>query len=237
MGTVRLAGYTFDLDPSTASWGCNIKTYRGNTQGGEIIQVLRRELDDFSVTGYLSSRGLTPDKRYSRMLAFEKTMTTIMEYHVETGQSVRFDFPILGWTGKVFLKSYDGLSYNPHTSALSYRLNFEIDTGFNTLLSVAARDDLNQIADGVGWERNEYNTPNLDNWDDMLSALKTVVENAGSYDAYGASLYGELQKLRQEDDGFVSTNDGTVVVSVEGGTSSIIDGIRKGLNNATGGSF
>ena len=49
------------------------------------------------------------------------------------------------------------------------------------------------------------------------------MENSGSYDAYGASLYEQYEKIRQNDEGEVTTDDGVVRIETTGGTSSIVN--------------
>ena len=48
------------------------------------------------------------------------------------------------------------------------------------------------------------------------------MENSGSYDAYGASLYEQYEKIRQNDEGEVTTDDGVVRLEVSGGTSEMV---------------
>lgn len=221
MATARLGGYSFDIDPSTAKWGYELKTNKIQTKGGTVVQIIARNITDLTITGYLSSRGLTNETRFKRMEEFERQMQAIMEHHVQTGEPVTFYFPVLGWNGKVFLKSTSQFSYNPKVSAISYQLTFFVDTGFDTIKEIVATEALNDIQDGVGWTRSIYNTPDINSWDNMLKALKQVVENSGSYDAYGASLYDQLQKIEQND-ATVTTDDGAIRLEASGGTSSYV---------------
>lgn len=222
MATARLGNYAFGIDPSTAKWGYELKTNKIQTKGGTVVQIIARNIGDLTITGYLSARGLTNENRYQRMEEFQQKMADIMQYHVDTGNPVAFYFPVLGWNGKVFLKDVSKFSYSPKVAAISYQLTFFVDTGFDTIKEIVATDALNAIPDGVGWTRSVYNTPDTNNWEDMLKALKQVVENSGSYDAYGASLYEQYEKIRQNDDGEVTTDDGVVRLEVSGGTSEMV---------------
>lgn len=225
MATASLGGYSFDIDPSTAKWSYELNTNKIETYGGTVVQILSRNIGDLTITGYLSSKGLTNATRYDRMKEFERQMQSIMDYHVANNESVRFYFPILGWDGKVFLKNVSNLSYNPRVSAISYQLTMFVDTGFSTIQEAATTDALNTIQDGVGWTRNIYNTPDQDNWENTLQALKQVVENSGSYDAYGVSLYDQLQAIEENEAADTTEDDGTVQVNSDGGTSSIVNAI------------
>lgn len=222
MATARLGNYAFGIDPSTAKWGYELKTNKIQTKGGTVVQIIARNIGDLTITGYLSARGLTNENRYQRMEEFQQKMADIMQYHVDTGNPVTFYFPVLGWNGKVFLKDVSKFSYSPKVAAISYQLTFFVDTGFDTIKEIVATDALNAIPDGVGWTRSVYNTPDTNNWEDMLKALKQVVENSGSYDAYGVSLYEQYEKIRQNDDGEVTTDDGVVRLEVSGGTSEMV---------------
>lgn len=230
MATAKLGGYSFDIDPSTAKWSYVLNTNKTETYGGTVVQILSRNIGDLTITGYLSSKGLTNATRYDRMKEFERQMQAIMDYQVSNNSSVRFYFPILGWDGKVFLKNVSNLSYNPRVTAISYQLTMFVDTGFESIKETVASEALNSIQDGIGWTRNIYNTPDSDNWDNMLQALKQVVENSGSYDAYGVSLYDQLQKIEQNEAADTTTDDGSVQVSADGGTSSIVNAIWNGGN-------
>ena len=177
MATARLGNYAFGIDPSTAKWGYELKTNKIQTKGGTVVQIIARNIGDLTITGYLSARGLTNENRYQRMEEFQQKMADIMQYHVDTGNPVTFYFPVLGWNGKVFLKDVSKFSYSPKVAAISYQLTFFVDTGFDTIKEIVATDALNAIPDGVGWTRSVYNTPDTNNWEDMLKALKQVVEN------------------------------------------------------------
>lgn len=222
MATARLGSYAFGIDPSTAKWGYELKTNKIHTKGGTVVQIISRNISDLTITGYLSSRGLTNETRYQRMEEFQRRMADIMQYHVDTGNPVTFYFPVLGWNGKVFLKSVSNFSYSPKVAAVSYQLTFFVDTGFDSIKEIVATDALNSIQDGVGWTRSIYNTPDTGNWDDMLQALKQVVEYSGSYDAYGASLYEQYEKIKQNQAGEITTDDGVIRLEASGGTSSMV---------------
>lgn len=222
MATARLGNYAFGIDPSTAKWGYELKTNKIQTYGGTVVQIISRNISDLTITGYLSSRGLTNETRFARMEEFERQMQAIMQHHVDTGKPVDFYFPILGWNGKVFLKNVSNFTYSPKVSAVSYQLTFFVDTGFDTIKDIVATDALNSIPDGVGWTRSIYNTPDTNNWDNMLKALKQVVENSGSYDAYGVSLYDQLRAIEQNDQGEIGTDDGTIRLEVTGGTAAFV---------------
>ena len=53
MANMRIGGYTFDLDPSSASWGYSLRLNQTDTYGGRVIQVLGCSIDTMSIRGYV----------------------------------------------------------------------------------------------------------------------------------------------------------------------------------------
>lgn len=226
MANASVGGYVFDIDPSTATWTYSLKTKVTPTYGGRVVQVLRCNIENLSIGGYLTQshgqlgstirtvEGRTVqagtnvggyEYRFAQMKRFERDVRSIMEAQAESKEPMTFTYPILGWSGKVFLTGYDAVKYDVATTAVSYRLSFEVDSGFDEIVTTASSQGLDNIEDGVNWTRNEYNTPTTD-WDTVKQALKSALEAAGT-SATTESIYTYIEKIEAASTTSTTTTD------------------------------
>lgn len=226
MANASVGGYTFDIDPSTATWTYALKTKVTPTYGGRVVQVLRCNIEGLSVGGYLTQpRGVLDsgirtvegrtvsagtnvgdyDYRFAQMKRFERDVRAIMETQADGKEPMTFSYPVLGWSGKVFLVGYDAVKYDVATTAVSYRLSFEVDDGFDEIVTTVSSHGLDTLADGVNWTRNEYNTPTTD-WATVKQALKDALKDAGaSYQT--DSIYTYLTQIEAATKPTTTTDD------------------------------
>lgn len=196
MANAMIGGYTFDINPSTASWTYTLKTNSIDTYGGRVIQILYCRIDNLSVSGQLK---VSRDSRqWSEMERFEGSMKSIMASHAETHEPVKFRFDALDWEGDVFLTGYSNVEYSPSTSAVSYKLMFVVDSGFATIsqdVSDSEKTALGAIKSGVDYVRSVYNTPTVSSWEDVKSALKKAIGDSGNYSTESKSIYEYISEL------------------------------------------
>lgn len=224
MANARIGNYVFDINPSEASWTYRMNTASQDTYGGRVIQILSCRIEGMKVRGYITSRG-TAENQWSRMEEFERKVRDIMEWHAENKKPLRFSFPALDWEGEVYLTGYSDVKYDMKTSAVSYTLTMEVDSGFDTIKAHASSEGLDVIPDGVNWVRNEFNTPTSDSWETVKEALKKVLENAGTFDASNPpSIYQYIEELSSGEGGDGYSDDFvSVFQDVEGGSAALFD--------------
>jgi hypothetical protein len=236
MANASIGSYVFDIDPSSATWTYSLKTKAYQTYGGRVIQILRCNIENMTIGGYLSQlkgsssggirtvegRGVSGgsnvggfDYRYMQMKGFERDIRSIMESQAQSKEPWTFRYPILGWEGKVFLSGYDSVRYDVETSVVSYKLSFEVDSGFDSIIRAASSQGLESVQDGVNWTRNEYNTPSTA-WSTVKTALQSALKDAGSSAQIG-SIYEYIDKIGSTSSSSSGTNaTGTTSTDVTG---------------------
>lgn len=179
-------------------------------------------------------------QQWQGMRDFEEKVKTIMETHASIassgkGKSVpaKFRFSEVGWYGDVYLVGYNDVRYEPDIPAVRYTLKFEVAGGFDTIREAASSNGLENIADGVGWVRNVYNTPTM-SWESVKEALGNVIDDAGTHDASNPADF--LKYLEEAQSGSSDGNaDGAKNVDSDEGfigkMEKVIDGATKMHDN------
>jgi len=207
MAVISVGGYSFHILPNTASWtySMNIKSFE--TYGGRVTQLLACHIDRLSVDGYISQKGNSPSGsdplgQWQGMREFEHNVKSIMSFHEQQKSSVQFDFPEVGWSGNVWLMGYSDVKYEPDIPAVSYKLSFDVDYGFEEIAAAAGDYGLKNIPDGVGWVRSVYNTPNMRDWETYKEALAAILDDVGTFTASNPldfyKYYNEAKKSNEE---------------------------------------
>ena len=193
MANASIGGYTLDIDPSSAQWTYTLRTKSIDTYGGRVIQVLGCSIDSLAISGYLPPVKGGDSARWTKMEEFETKIRAIMQEQADSKSSVTFNYPVLDWNGKVFLTGYENVKYDVKTTAISYTLSFQVDSGFGAIKTAASSEGLDVIPDGVDWVRDVYNTPTA-SWDDVEKAFKEVMDSAGT-SIETESLYDYLSEI------------------------------------------
>ena len=204
MAAISVGGFTFYVEPSTASWQYKMNIKPFETYGGRVVQLLSCSIEAMSIEGHIRPKGWSSSRdrvsgsldinQWQGMRDFEDSVKSILAYHESTGESVYFNFPEVGWDGKVFLVDYSNVRYEPDVPAVTYTIRFEIDTGFEGIQQAAGDYGLQNIPDGVGWVRNVYNTPTTTSWETVKSALEDFIDDVGTFDASNpADFYAYLE--------------------------------------------
>lgn len=200
--------YSFHIQPDTASWEYAMYIKPFDTYDGRVVQLLACNVEGLTIEGYILPErgglekgpdGIVSDvaSQWIGMERFERQVKEIMAYHEEMhhssggGGSLTIDFDegdVLGWStsgekNTAFLVGYSDVRYEPDIPAVRYSLKFEIDSGFSGVPPAAGDEGMKNVPDGVGWVRNKYNTPEVDSWDKVKSAIEAIVDDAGTHDA------------------------------------------------------
>lgn len=194
MSLIKVGSFEFSIMPETAAWSYSMKINSIDTYGGRVVQFLNSSIDSLFVEGYIRpkrtgvSAGPQPYVGYDLdqwqgMREFEYNVKQIMLYHERSKSPVHFSFPEVGWDGMVFLTGYSDVRYDPGTPAVMYKLSFDIDSGFDSVMYSADSHGLENIPSGVGWVRSIYNTPQVGDWERAKKAVEKVVDDAGSFSA------------------------------------------------------
>lgn len=199
------SSFVFNIDPSEASWQYNMKVNSIDTYGGRVNQILSCNITGMRIGGYITQKG-AERRQWAKMEEFETKVTQIMEWQAANKKPCFFEFPALGWSGHIYLMNYSDVRYNPTTTAVSYSLSMEVDSGFEAIAIAVSeeRAALDNIQNGVNYIRSEYNYPNPDNWETVKKALEKVVEHGGEYgeesytDLYDAMLAVEKEMQEEE---------------------------------------
>ena len=200
MPNASIDGRLFDIDPSSASWTYTLNTKSFDTYGGRVVQILSRSVDSMSVSGYISSKGLTSETRWSRMEKFEHDVRQLMDKCCESGP-VMFRYPPLGWEGLVYVTGYSNVRYDVETSAVSYRLDMAVDDGFQEIRPMqsekVALSGLDAIPSGVNWVRGKYNTSGM-SWTEIYNALEKAIDAVGRGE-YTGQLYDYVEQIMESE--------------------------------------
>lgn len=231
MAAISVGGYRFDILPTTASWSYSMNIKPFDTYGGRVVQLLACHIDKLSVEGYISPKGNTasqsdPLGEWQGMREFEYNVKNIMAFHESSGRSVAFDFPEVGWSGNVFLTGYSDVRYEPDIPAVSYRLSFDVDYGFEGIAAAAGDYGLKNIPDGVGWVRNVYNTPLPEDWETYKKAIAAILDDVGTFSASNPlDFYAYLQEAEKE---------GSESKAASASASRVVAGATKAVDAAVG---
>lgn len=196
--------YTFEINPSSASIGYKLKVTSDKTYGGKVVQILNSSIDTITISGQITQKNKNTrewggtDCLIRNMEEFEDNITALMEYQVDTKDSVRLSFPALGWDANVFITSYGDVKYDTVCGVATYTIRMSVDTASAGLMEYAryAELDFDAIPDGVGWTYSIYNSPTI-GWDEVKGAMEKVLENAGTADEY-ASFFEALDAYLEE---------------------------------------
>lgn len=243
MAVISVGGYRFNILPNTASWSYSMDIKPIDTYGGRVVQLLACHIDNLSVEGYISPNGNAasqsdPLGQWQGMREFEYNVKSIMAYHESSHRSVQFDFPEVGWVGNVFLTGYSDVRYEPDIPAVSYRLSFDVDYGFDGIAAAAGDYGLKNIPDGVGWVRNVYNTPLPKDWETYKKAIAAILDDVGTFSASNPlDYYSYLQRAKDgefdEDDGKSKAVAGDIAAIAAESVSPAL-GVVKGFMESHG---
>lgn len=251
MPNMSIAGYTFNLDPNSASWTCRLNTRSFDTYGGRVVQILSSRVENLVITGYITSKqpgwAVLDDYQWGAMEEFESAIRAIMEDEVASNSPSHFLYPELGWDAEVYVSGYSNVEYNPKSSVVSYTLALTVDSGLDTLADgSAAASDFTKVKDGVNWVRTKYNTPSGDKAELALKALEKALNTLDEFDANNEPDFYKLldEVMKNPDDvgkkadtsGVGSADSAFASASASGDAVSLGDGGSYVCDNPTGGS-
>lgn len=150
----------FRTNPNSVTWEYNLKTRVEETYGGQVVQVLSANIDNLRVTAD-AGRGGWPYLE-SVALFFRDMLYDQREGRGEPGV---FRYPNRGWELKVFALNFPFKDSVPDILK-EFTLQFKVQEDVTGIVSSSLiESEMAKLSKGIGWERNEYNTPHLE-WND-----------------------------------------------------------------------
>lgn len=150
----------FRTNPNSITWEYNLKTNVEETYGGQVIQVLSTNIDNLRITADAGSGGWP----YLESVAlFFRDM--LFDQREGRGEPGVFRYPNRGWELKVFAMNFPFKDSVPDILK-EFTLTFKVQEDVTGIVSSSLiESEMEKLSKGIGWERNEYNTPSLE-WDD-----------------------------------------------------------------------
>lgn len=144
----------FRTDPNSITWDYNLKTNVEETYGGQVIQILSANIDNLRVT---ADAGLGGWAYVEQVALFFRDM--LFNQREGLGEPGIFRYPPRGWELKVYALNFpfkDSVGEVAREFSMVFKVQEDV-TGIVT--SSLIESEMSKLAKGVGWERNEYNTP------------------------------------------------------------------------------
>lgn len=150
----------FRTNPNSITWEYNLKTNVEETYGGQVIQVLSTNIDNLKVTADAGNGGWA----YLESVAlFFRDM--LFDQREGRGQPGVFRYPNRGWELKVFALNFP-FKDSVDDVLREFTMNFKVQEDVSGIVSTSLIEaEMAKLSKGIGWERNEYNTPSLE-WND-----------------------------------------------------------------------
>lgn len=167
--------FRFRTNPNSIRWKYQLNTNIEDTYGGRVIQVLSANITQLQVQVEAGWGGWP----YVVKLAY--FMRDMMNEQ-RNGQPATFQYTTRNWKLKVFAASI------PWTDTVG-KPNTKIDMAFNVvedangqLQSSTIGSELSRLKDGIGYQRNNYNSqiPDQDNLGGTLGVLSSAANQAAA---------------------------------------------------------
>lgn len=150
-GTLR-----FRTNPNSILWTYNLITATDETYAGRVVQILSANIDELTVAAH-AGRGGWP---YVEQVALY--LRDLLVAQRNTDEPAHFLYPNRGWDFAVYAQSYP-LKDSWDAVSREFTMQFKVQedvSGLATAATVSA--ELKRLREGIGYTRNEYNTPSAD---------------------------------------------------------------------------
>ena len=164
----------FRTDPNSVTWEYNLKTNVEETYGGQVIQVLSTNIDNLRITAD-SGRGGWPYLQYVAEF-FRDMLFAQREGHSEPGV---FRYPPRGWELKVFALNFP-FKDSVDDILKEFTLQFKVQEDVSGVVtSSLIESEMAKLSKGVGWTRNDYNTPSMEMEDGVYTPKPLDLSTSG----------------------------------------------------------
>lgn len=144
----------FRTNPNEIWWSYSLNTHVEQTYGGRVVQILGTRMDDLVVKVDCGNGGWA---YLNQVVSFLRDM--MMEQRKDGGKTGVFSYTTRGWRLKVFALS---VPFQDAVTATTRELEirFKIAEDLTGEMSRIALDkELANLQDGIGFQKNEFNTP------------------------------------------------------------------------------
>lgn len=156
----------FRTDPNSITWDYNLKTNIEETYGGQVVQVLSANIDNLRITADAGLGGWAYVE--SVALFFRDMLFNQREGRSEPGV---FRYPARGWELKVFALNFpfkDSVEDVLREFTMSFKVQEDVS---GIVTSSLIETEMAKLSKGIGWERNEYNTPAVEMVDGVYTPI------------------------------------------------------------------
>lgn len=144
----------FRTDPNSVAWEYNLKTNVEETYGGKVVQVLSANIDNLRVTADAGRGGWA----YVEQVAlFFRDM--LFDQREGLGEPGVFRYPPRGWELKVFALNFpfkDSFDDILREFTMTFKVQEDVS---GIVTSSLIETEMSKLSKGIGFTRNEYNTP------------------------------------------------------------------------------
>lgn len=163
--------FRFRTNPNSFNWTYTLNKHVDETYGGRVIQLLSTKIDDFVVEADCGGG------RWYYANAIAKFLRNVM-IDQRDGTPATFEYTTRGWKLNVFIVSMpfeDSVDAVLRTFAIQMKVQEDVS---GVMSRNSLRAELRRLQNGLQFERNEYNDPNVKENED--TRIKQVVDEAVS---------------------------------------------------------
>jgi hypothetical protein len=140
----------FRTNPNEVNWNYSLITKTDQTYGGRVVQILGTKVDDLTVK---IDCGLGGWPYLVKVVAFMRDLMVAQR----NGRPAIFEYTTRNWKLKVYAASFpfgDQVTATTRELTLQFKVQEDI-SGIISSATVAAA--LQSLANGIGWQRSQYN--------------------------------------------------------------------------------
>ena len=137
-----LNGISFPYNPNSIDWSYTLNKASFNTVGGRVTQVLSTKIDTLTWEGDAGSR--------NNLLKLYSEFKQIQNYQINQEASCDLVVPSRWWSIKVWARSME-IGWDYQSVTYPYRMQFEVDEDFGQISSAITSQEIERLAEGIGW--------------------------------------------------------------------------------------
>lgn len=144
----------FRTDPNSVTWEYNLRTNVEKTYGGQVIQVLSANIDNLRIT---ADAGLGGWAYVEHVAVFFRDM--LFNQREGLSEPGIFRYPTRGWELKVFAMNFP-FKDSVEDVVREFTMSFKVQEDVSGIVTTSLiESEMAKLSKGVGYTRNEYNTP------------------------------------------------------------------------------
>ncbi len=144
----------FRTNPNEIWWSYTINTSAQETYGGRVVQILSVRIEDLIIKIDCGRGGWN---YLMHVVNFLRQM--MIDQRQDGGKTATFNYTTRRWRFKVYALSVpfqDSLDATIREIELRFKVQEDVS---GTLSQMLMSSELSRLKNGIGWEKNQYNTP------------------------------------------------------------------------------